>query len=62
MLESDCLEQEGHIAKWRRVASGEEHAGFAVYRLLQDDLLWHNLFSDDYLVCSGLQLEHAYFV
>lgn len=27
MLKPDCLEQESHLAKWRRLASGEEHAG-----------------------------------
>lgn len=31
MLEPERLEQEDHIGKWRRVASGEEHAGLAVY-------------------------------
>lgn len=31
MLEPDCLEQEGHITRWRRLASGEEPTGFAIY-------------------------------
>lgn len=31
MLKPDCLEQEGHLAKWRRLASGEVPAGFAIY-------------------------------
>lgn len=31
MLEPDCLEQEGHIGKWRRLPSEEDHAGSAIY-------------------------------
>lgn len=49
MLDPDCLEQESHIAKWRRLASGEEHAGFAVYASSGPAVLWHNLLSGDYL-------------
>lgn len=49
MLDPGCLEPESHIAKWRRMASGEEHAGFTVYASSGPALFWHNLLSDDVL-------------